>query len=187
MCVRERERCGVAPFGEVQVLSPLCSAVLPPELLRDECAQEMLLSSLLSSLLISPFHSALFPPRSLTLSLRHAHWLSLPLPPPASSSSSSLLSSSSYIIGYVCVSCCSLVALRAVCSHWKGFPASAHKVEFRIGNTIHRALQAPPPSPHHPSIPPSLYPPSTTCLYPHPFFPPLCVSHGCDSAETFSS
>ena len=42
--VSEKERCGVAPFGEVQVLSPLCSAFLPPELLRAECAPEMLLS-----------------------------------------------------------------------------------------------------------------------------------------------
>lgn len=70
----------------------------------------------------------------------------------------------------VCVSCRSLIALRAVCNHWKGFPASVHKVEFTDGNTIHPIPQAPPPSlaiissfsspPPQPVSPSSVFPPS---------------------------
>lgn len=162
-CVSERERCGVAPFCEVLLLSPLYSTFLPPELLQAECAQEMLLS-LSAYLTRSLTHalSALFLSLALT---RHA----------VSPSPSALLSSSSYITGYVCVSCCSLVVLRAVCNHWKGFPTSVHKVEFTDGNTIHPALQAPPPSP---AIPPLV---STLLLnFPLSLIPPL-RAHGCDS------
>lgn len=84
----------------------------------------------------------------LTLSLTHALFSSCSLThsltrravhPP-------LLSSSSYITGYACVSCCSLIALRAVCNHWKEFPSRVHKVEFTDGDTIQPALQASPPS-----------------------------------------
>lgn len=86
------------------------------------------------SLACSP--SALFLSSSLTLSL-----CTLTGCVPFPLASSSLLSSSSYIISYVRVSCCSLVALRAVCSQQKGFPASLHKVEFTDGNAIHPTLQ----------------------------------------------
>lgn len=82
----------------------------PPELLQSKRALEMLLY-----VLISPFHSFMFPRSFPSLPHcppihTHTH---LPGPPP-------LLSSPSYIIGYVCVSCRSFKALRAVCNHWKG-------------------------------------------------------------------
>lgn len=159
-CVSEWERCGVAPFGKVLVLSPplLC---LPSCLLS--CRKLNALKEMLLSLLISPFHSLTLPlpfsslARSLTLSLSTLTGC-VPLP----LASSSLLSSSSYIISYVCVSCCSLVTLRAVCNQWKGFPASVHKVEFTDGNSIHPTLQGPPPSTAIHFLPPSksVYPTS---------------------------
>lgn len=143
------------------MLSPLHSAFLPAVLLRAECTQEMLLS-----LLISPFHSLMlyvpFSSPSLPHSLSHSP-CALAAPPP----SSSLLSSSSYITDYVHVSCCSLVALCAVCNQWKGFPASVHKVEFTDGNAIHPSPQAPPSSPTiHPSFS-RLCSMSSLNLFPH--------------------
>lgn len=121
---RERERYSVVPLND--------SAFLLPELLRAKCAQEMLLSAL-----ILPFHSL-----TLSFPLARSPTPSLSVPPPPTP----LLSSSSYITSYACMSCCSLIALRAVCNHWKGFPASVHKVEFTDGDTIQPALQASPPS-----------------------------------------
>lgn len=109
------------------------------------CSRDAALCAYLTlSLTHAPAALSLSLARSLAHSLPHsARRLPLPL---YSSSSSSLLSSSSYITGYVCVSCRSLIALRAVCNHWKGFPASVRKVEFTDGNTIHPAPQAQPPS-----------------------------------------
>lgn len=153
VCVseRERERCGVALVGEVLVLSPLCSAFLPPELLQAECAQEMLLSPPISpshSLTLAlPFSSLSLgtltgPPPPLLLSSSSL------LPPPPTSS---LLSSSSYITGYVCVCvvlqpCSSAVPCATA---GRGFLRVCIRWSSWIGNTIH---QAPPPSPAHPSI-----------------------------------
>ncbi len=122
-------------------------------------------------------------PSSLSLSLIHSLTLHAASPSPCF-----LLFSPVIILLHhkrACVLCCSLVALRAVCNHWKGIPVSVHKVEFTDGNTIHPPPQAPPPPPTTlPSI--RLFDPPPQLALLSSFFPPL-QAHACDRTNTFST
>ncbi|MEQ2249432.1 hypothetical protein ILYODFUR_029196 [Ilyodon furcidens] len=90
---------------------------------------------MLPSLFFSPSHSLPLPFSSRSLSLS----LSL-----AASPSPLLLSPVIIFLHHRQVSCCKTVALRAVCSHWRGFPARVIEVEVTVGNTIHHTPQTPP-------------------------------------------
>ena len=75
---------------------------------------------------------------------------SLPLSLTRHTSPSPSLSSPSYITGYVCVSCCSVKALRAVCNHWKGVSCK------HAWGGVHRWQHHPPCSARAPSPCPSI-------------------------------
>lgn len=163
MCLRER--CGVAPFCEVLLLSPLYSTFLPPELLQAECAQEMLLSL---SLLISPAHSLTLPLPFSSCSLS----LGTPSPPPPPLSCHHPPTSLATCVCraaalWCCVPCATTGrGFLLVCIRWSS--------QMETPSTL---LCKP-----HLHLPPSLHSSIVSTLllsFPLSLFPPL-RAHGCD-------